>query len=74
MGAWWPAGHPIGYEHTFTHQAADILTVLGGGEPVAPIPDFADALQVQTVLETAAESARRAAAVDVAEVAEVAAG
>ncbi|MFZ0158348.1 MAG: Gfo/Idh/MocA family oxidoreductase [Kineosporiaceae bacterium] len=69
VGSWWPPGHPIGYEHTFTHQAADILSVLGGREPVAPIPDFADALQVQTVLETAAESARRAAAVDVAEIA-----
>src|SRR5688500_1944339 len=20
MAAWWPAGHPIGYEHTFTHE------------------------------------------------------
>jgi predicted dehydrogenase len=68
--AWWPAGHPIGYEHTFTNQAADILSVLGGRPPVAPLPDFADALQVQVVLETVLEAARRQAAVEVAEIAE----
>jgi predicted dehydrogenase len=67
VGSWWPAGHPIGYEHTFAHQAADILTVLAGGEPVAPMPDFAEALVVQAVLETAVESARRGAPVEVGE-------
>ncbi|MFN0284271.1 MAG: Gfo/Idh/MocA family protein [Kineosporiaceae bacterium] len=67
VGSWWPAGHPIGYEHTFTNQAADILTVLGGGEPVAPLPDFAEALVVQAVLATALESARRGAPVEVGE-------
>ena len=25
MAAWWPPGHIIGYEHTFTHQAYDVL-------------------------------------------------
>jgi predicted dehydrogenase len=68
VGHWWPAGHPIGYEHTFAHQAADILTVLGGGEPVAPMPDFAEALVVQAILEAALESARRGSPVQVAEV------
>ncbi len=68
VGSWWPPGHPIGYEHTFTHQAADILTVLGGLEPVAPMPDFAEALVVQAVLEAALESARRGAPVEVREV------
>ncbi len=24
-GAWWPDGHTIGYEHTFTHEARDLL-------------------------------------------------
>ncbi|WP_231263487.1 Gfo/Idh/MocA family protein, partial [Nocardioides alpinus] len=24
MGAWWPAGHLIGYEHGFTHQVVDL--------------------------------------------------
>jgi len=71
VGAWWPPGHPIGYEHTFTHQAADILTVLSGHEDalVAPMPDFVDALQVQTVLETVATAVSRRTAVEVAELA-----
>ena len=69
LSAWWPAGHPIGYEHTFVNQAADILAVLAGGQPVAPLPDFADALVVQTVLAAVTESARRRAPVTVAELA-----
>lgn len=67
VGAWWPAGHPIGYEHTFAHQAFDILTDLADAEPVAPMPDFAEALVVQAVLETVVESARRGSPVEVGE-------
>jgi len=74
VGAWWPAGHPIGYEHTFVHQAADILAVLAGDRPVAPLPDFADSLIVQTVLAAVTESARRRVPVTVAEVADGPAG
>jgi predicted dehydrogenase len=48
--AWWPVAHVLGYEHSFVNQAADIFTVLGGGEPVVPLADFADAYQVQRVL------------------------
>jgi len=25
LGGWWPPGHLLGYEHTFTHQARDFL-------------------------------------------------
>ena len=69
VGLWWPAGHPIGYEHTFAHQAYDLMQHLGGGQPVVPLPDFAGALQVQTVLETALLAARRGSRVHVEEVA-----
>jgi predicted dehydrogenase len=57
-GAWWPDSHGLGYEHSFVNQAADILAVLGGGSPVVPLPDFADALRTQRVLHAAIESAR----------------
>ncbi len=57
-GAWWPDSHGLGYEHTFVNHASDILTVIGGGEPVVPLPDFADALQTQRVLQAAIDSAR----------------
>ncbi len=65
---WYPVGHPTGYQDTFTNQAVDVLRALGGDEPVVPLPDFAEALVVQEVLEAALESARRRAPVDVAEI------
>ncbi|MBO2450377.1 Gfo/Idh/MocA family oxidoreductase [Actinomadura barringtoniae] len=55
MAAWWPPGHIIGYEHTFTHEIADLLTAIAGGTD--PSPSFADGLQVQRVLAAVAESA-----------------
>lgn len=66
--AWWPDSHGLGYEHTFINQAADILTVLGGGQPRIPLPDFADALRTQRVLQAAVESARQHAPMAVDEV------
>jgi predicted dehydrogenase len=63
--AWWPDGHGLGYEHTFINQAADILTAIGGGKPVVPLPDFADALRSQRVLQAAIDSARNRAPVAV---------
>jgi predicted dehydrogenase len=48
VGAWWPPGHGLGYEHGFTHQVVDLVTALDRGE--APTPTFADGLQVQRVL------------------------
>ncbi len=56
--AWWPDSHGLGYEHGFVNQAADILAVVGGGTPLVPLPDFADALITQRVLHAAIESAR----------------
>ena len=63
--AWWPDSHGLGYEHGFVNQAADILTMVGGGEPVVPMPDFADALKTQKVLHAAVESARERAPVTI---------
>ena len=57
-GNWWPAAHIIGYEHGFVNQVADMMAVLAGEEPVVPIPNFADALETQKVLEAAIVSAR----------------
>jgi predicted dehydrogenase len=49
-------------------MAADILASLSGGEPVVPLPDFADAFETQRVLEAALLSAREGCAVPLAEV------
>ncbi|MDW4573756.1 Gfo/Idh/MocA family oxidoreductase [Microbacterium sp. M3] len=54
-GAWWPAGHGLGYEHLFTHQAVDFVRAVAGEIP--PSPSFADALQVQRVLAAVEQSA-----------------
>ncbi|WP_377640020.1 Gfo/Idh/MocA family protein [Oryzobacter terrae] len=45
---WWPAGHGLGYEHGFTHQAADLIDAIARGAD--PEPSFADGLAVQEVL------------------------
>ena len=55
LAAWWPPGHTLGWEHTFTHQARDLLTAIAeGGQP---LPSFADGLAVQRVLDAVARSA-----------------
>ena len=48
VGAWWPPGHVIGYEHGFIHQAVDLVRDIAAGTD--PTPSFADGLQVQRVL------------------------
>ena len=55
VGAWWPPGHLIGYEHSFTHQVRDFTEAVVGGTD--PRPSFADGLQVQQVLAAVESSA-----------------
>jgi predicted dehydrogenase len=59
MKAWWPPGHIIGYEHTFTHTVFDLLE--GMAKRRSPKPDFEDGVRNQRVLgaiEKAAASRR----------------
>ncbi|MDP9997104.1 Gfo/Idh/MocA family protein [Pseudarthrobacter sulfonivorans] len=55
MAAWWPQGHVIGWEHTFTHEIRDFLAAVEGGTP--PSPSFEEGLAVQRVLTAIEESA-----------------
>ncbi|WJV45214.1 Gfo/Idh/MocA family protein [Streptomyces flavofungini] len=57
LEAWWPPGHGLGYEHTFVHQARDLLHAIAAG--TAPAPSFADGLSVQRVLAAVEESAEK---------------
>ncbi|MEV5972429.1 Gfo/Idh/MocA family oxidoreductase [Streptomyces sp. NPDC051921] len=57
LGGWWPPGHALGYEHTFVHQARDLVLAVASG--TAPAPSFADGLQVQRVLAAVEESAEK---------------
>ena len=66
--AWWPVAHVLGYEHSFVNQAADIFNVLGGQAPVTPLPDFADAYEVQRVLSAVVASNDQHTPVPLAEI------
>ena len=48
VSAWWPAGHMLGYEHGFAHQAKDFVEAISAASQ--PTPSFADGLHVQRVL------------------------
>jgi predicted dehydrogenase len=55
LEAWWPTGHVLGWDHTFTNQAADLLRCLASGTD--PSPSFEDGLAVQRVLSAMEHSA-----------------
>jgi predicted dehydrogenase len=57
LDAWWPPGHGLGYEHSFVHQARDLVHAVAEGS--RPEPSFADGLQVQRVLAAVEESAEK---------------
>jgi predicted dehydrogenase len=55
LNAWWPQGHIIGWEHTFTHQVRDFLLAIDSG--TEPSPSFEEGLNVQYILNAVEESA-----------------
>jgi predicted dehydrogenase len=54
MSAWWPAGHIIGWEHTFTHGVMDLLSGIAVGK--SPDPTFEDGVRCQAVLDAVERS------------------
>jgi predicted dehydrogenase len=57
VGAWWPPGHGLGYEHGFTHQVVDLVAAIADNRQ--PTPSFDDGLRVQRVLGAVEDSAAR---------------
>jgi predicted dehydrogenase len=56
LEAWWPPGHVLGYDHTFTHEFRDfVLDVVSDREPQ---PSFEDGLYVQRVLDAVERSSQ----------------
>ncbi|HYG81978.1 MAG TPA: Gfo/Idh/MocA family oxidoreductase, partial [Pyrinomonadaceae bacterium] len=49
VSGWWPPGHVLGYEHTFTHTVLDLLKAVA--EEKLPTPNFADGVRNQRVLD-----------------------
>ncbi|WP_208837090.1 Gfo/Idh/MocA family protein [Paenibacillus cellulositrophicus] len=54
-GAYWAAGHPIGYEHTFIHLVYELMQGIASGSN--PSPTFEDGYRNQVVLDAIGQSA-----------------
>lgn len=65
LQAWWPPGHIIGWEHSFTHEVRDLVVAIAEHRPVHP--DFADGLRVQKVLQAVQDSAADRRWIDIEE-------
>lgn len=64
IDGWWPPGHVLGWDSTFTNQACDFLAALAAG--LEPTPSFEDGIAVQRVLAAIeASSARGGSCVEV---------
>jgi predicted dehydrogenase len=68
MSAWWPPGHGLGYDHTFTNEIADFVRAVVGGTD--PEPSLLEGLKVQRVLAAVESSATNGGAWTVVERAE----
>jgi predicted dehydrogenase len=55
IGAWWPTGHIIGWEHTFIHEIKDFIDAVGNHTPLHA--DFYDGFRCQQVLDAVMTSA-----------------
>jgi predicted dehydrogenase len=53
---WWPPGHIIGYEHTFTHTVFDLLEAVA--DERLPTPNFVDGVRNQRVLQAIEQASR----------------
>jgi predicted dehydrogenase len=49
IAGWWPPGHIIGYEHSFTHTVLDLIKAID--EQKIPTPNFQDGVRNQKVLD-----------------------
>ncbi len=52
--AWWPPGHVIGYEHTFTHEFSEFAQSIINKKPA--IPDFYDGYMCNVILDSVEQS------------------
>jgi predicted dehydrogenase len=55
MKSWWPPGHLIGYEHTFTHTMFELLEAIA--DERMPSPSFVDGVKNQKVMDAIERSA-----------------
>ncbi|MCL2351743.1 MAG: Gfo/Idh/MocA family oxidoreductase [Firmicutes bacterium] len=55
IGHWWPAGHIIGYEHTFIHEIYEFIEAVANDRKTSP--DFGDGLKCCQILDAVEKSA-----------------
>jgi predicted dehydrogenase len=56
LASWWPPGHIIGWEHSFTHMVHALLEAMAGG--TVPSPSFHDGVMNQRVLDAIERSSQ----------------
>ena len=61
---WWPAGHVIGFEHTFVHEIYEFVQAIAQNRKA--LPGFEDGVAVAQVMDAVDLSIARRAWVDVA--------
>ncbi len=67
VGAWWPQGHIIGWEHSFVHELKHFLDCVTTGRPVGPEgADFEDGYRASVVADAIVQSANSGRRVDIA--------
>ncbi len=66
VGAWWPPGHTIGYEHAFIHAVVDFLNAIEKGTKVTP--NFYDGMKAMQILEAAIQSSDTGRRVNVSDI------
>jgi predicted dehydrogenase len=54
ISGWWPPGHIIGYEHSFTHTVHDLVQAIAA--QTLPEPNFEDGVKNQRVLDAVERS------------------
>ncbi|MBZ0294920.1 MAG: Gfo/Idh/MocA family oxidoreductase [Anaerolineae bacterium] len=63
---WWPAGHMIGWEHTFVHEFHHFFNAIVNDQDVAPYgADFVDGYKNAVICDAILESAQTGRMVDI---------
>lgn len=63
VGAWWPPGHIIGYEHTFVHEMYEFVQAISNSNQA--YPDFEDGYMCCKVLDAVDTSIKERQWIDV---------
>jgi len=67
VGAWWPQGHIIGWEHSFVHELKHFFDCVTTGRSVGPEgADFEDGYRASVVADAIVQSANSGRRVDIA--------